>query len=77
MSGKVSEDRWVPDDPLVPEDHQGKTCSAVLEKVPGDQLICDDRQGGVCHTVSGRVPNDRWLPDDPFVFDDTLIRDNR
>ena len=61
MLGKVLDDRWVPNDPLVHD----------------DQLICDDRQGGVCHTVSGRVPNDRWLPDDPFVFDDTLIRDDR
>ena len=51
MSGKVSDDRWVPEDPLVPEDRQGKTCSAVLEKVPDDQLIRDDRQGGTYRAV--------------------------
>ena len=60
----------VPDDPLVPEDRQGKICSAVLEKVLDDQLIRDDRQGGTYRTVLGKVFDDRWVPDDPLLSDD-------
>ena len=54
----------VPDDPLVPEDRQGKICSAVLEKVLDDQLIRDDRQDEACRTMSGKVP------DNPLICDD-------
>ena len=44
VSGKVFDDRWVLDNPLV----------------PGDTLIHDDYQGRMCRAVLGNVTNDRW-----------------
>ena len=61
MSGKVPDDCWVPNDPLICDNCQGEVCHAVLGKVSDDcwvlddplvfdgLLICDDRQGRTCH----------------------------
>ena len=54
MSRKVLNDRWVPDDLLV----------------PNHQLIRDKRQDEACRTVSGKVLDDPLVPDDPLIRDD-------
>ena len=54
MLGKVLDDRWVLDNPLV----------------PNDQLICDNHQGRAFRIVSGKVPDDRLVPNDPLICDD-------
>ena len=59
MLGKILNDRWVPNNPLTPD----------------DPLIHDERQGGVCRAVSGKVLVDHWVPNDALASNDPLISD--
>ena len=71
VSGKVPDNRWVPDDPLVPTKQPidtwrllGRSVSRGVKEVPDDHwepddsLICDDCQSETCRALSGMVPDD-------------------